>query len=182
MKVNLSFLLLPLIVACGGGEAPAPAEPPPAAEAAPAAEPAAAPAAAAPTEAAAAPADAGSCEGLSEYEGFVDAYIKALEDMHGGNVSAAASLVGLQGKAQKAGESLAKLKPGTDCFNRYIAIQKKMTEAAMKMNKAGASAPKVDVAAATKQLEKANDALGCMQKCNSVSDPMKKMSCLQGCQ
>jgi hypothetical protein len=184
---SVPFLLLPLLVACGGSEAPKAVEPPPAAEGAAPAAPEAAPAAAAPAEAAAAPSgDSAGCEGLSAYEGFVDEYIKAIEGMAGGNPAAAGSLIGLQSQAQKAGESLAKLKPGTDCYTRFIGIQQKMTQAALKMNKAGAGAAAAAAAAAApeamKQLEKANSAVSCMQKCNSMSDPMAKISCIQGCQ
>lgn len=178
----LALLAMTFVSACGGGDEPAPPSAEPAVEAPVAApSPAAAPVEASPEPATAAAAPSTDCEGLSDYESYVDSYIATMERVNGGDPTAASSLMEMQMKANKAGESLAKLEPGSACYGRYIAIQKKMTDASLRMG--GASAKdQARTDEAYKQLQKSNDALGCMQKCQSMSDPMQQMSCLQGCQ
>lgn len=128
------------------------------------------------------------CEGFSDYESFVDDYLAAVEEMANGDLSAVAKMASLQGKATKAGSALANLKPGTNCYTRFIAIQTKMTAAAMRI--ANTSAPQAtyqapssaDMAEMEDAVGKMNDAMGCLQKCQGISDPTQSMKCMQGCQ
>lgn len=123
---------------------------------------------------AAATASNSDCEGLGEYSVFVDDYIKLLED---GDMSMAMTLMS---KADSAGEGLAKMEPTSDCFREYMAINKKMTDAAMRMSGASAADMK-EVDDLNKEAEKAIDALGCIETCQKKSDPMEQMTCLQAC-
>lgn len=202
MFKNLLPLLF-LLTACGGDEASKAASPvAPAAVAAPPPIVPPSPAEAAALDkdyayavmlaseqaAAADPSEDESCEGFSDYESFVDDYLAAVEEMANGDLSAAAKMASLQGKATKAGSALANLKPGTDCYMRFIAIQTKMTAAAMRI--ANTSAPQAtyqapssaDMAKMEDAVGKMNDAVGCLQKCQGISDPTQSMKCMQGCQ
>ncbi len=125
----------------------------------------------------------GGCDELRAYEGYVNDYIRAVAAMNRGDYAAAAQLATYQANAQRVGEELSRLEPGTDCYRQFIGLQMKMTEAAMTLG--GGSTPRTpdpDLRDAQRQLEKANDALGCMKKCESILNPMSKISCLQGCQ
>jgi hypothetical protein len=77
-------------------------------------------------------------EALEDYESFVDDYIKFIESASSGDYSAMTKAVPLMQKAESAGnkiQNMGQIDLGSDCWNRYLRIQKKLTTAALKMAK-----------------------------------------------
>ena len=122
---------------------------------------------------------------LKNYSDFVDQYIKLLKKANAGDMTALGEYPKLMEKAEKSGSEIENLykdgKIDADCWKKYNAITNRMAEAAMDMN--GASAEdKADLQELQKAQDKAVDQMACMQECQSKSDPMAQMQCIQGCQ
>jgi hypothetical protein len=181
MKYNIVILLG--LIACGDSEpetvvsAPAKTEevgkkspPPPPAKAAPTASPS-------------------NCgQDLKEYGAFVDEYIVYMQKVSAGDMSAMAQAQGIMQKSEKASQDILKLqkdgKLDIPCFKKYQEINNRMTNAAMEMS--GASEEEKEERAELEEVQKASDKamdnLGCIQACQTETDPMKQMTCIQGCQ
>lgn len=122
---------------------------------------------------------------LKNYSDFVDQYIKLLKKANAGDMTALGEYPTLMEKAEKSGSEIENLykdgKIDADCWKKYNAITNRMAEAAMDMN--GASAEdKAELQEVQKAQDKAVDQMACMQECQSKSDPMAQMQCIQGCQ
>lgn len=121
---------------------------------------------------------------LKDYGAFVDEYIKYMEKVSGGDLSAMTQVQGLMEKSQKVSEKIMKLqtdgKLDIPCFKKYQEINNRMTNSAMKMS--GASEKdKKELEDVQKAADDAMDSLGCMEKCQKETDPMKSATCMQGC-
>jgi hypothetical protein len=121
---------------------------------------------------------------LKDYGAFVDEYIKYMEKVSAGDLSAMTQVQGLMEKSQKSSEEIMKLqtdgKLDIPCFKKYQEINNRMTNSAMKMS--GASEKdKKDLEEVQKAADDAMDSVGCMEKCQKETDPMKSATCMQGC-
>ncbi len=80
-----------------------------------------------------------SCEeALTEYEQFVDEYIQFAEKAADGDYSAMADAPSLMQKAESAGrkiQSMGQAQLGSTCWDKYIAVQSKLSSAALKITK-----------------------------------------------
>ena len=129
--------------------------------------------------------NASSCgKELKDYGAFVDEYIKYMEKVSAGDLSAMTQVQGLMEKSQKVSEKIMKLqtdgKLDIPCFKKYQEINNRMTNSAMKMS--GASEKdKKELEDVQKAADDAMDSLGCMEKCQKETDPMKSATCMQGC-
>jgi hypothetical protein len=129
--------------------------------------------------------DDSSCgKELKNYEVFVDEYIKYMEKVSAGDMSAMTQVQGLMEKSQKSSEEIMKLqtdgKLDIPCFKKYQEINNRMTNSAMNMS--GASEKdKKDLEEVQKAADDAMDSVGCMEKCQKETDPMKSATCMQGC-
>jgi len=169
--------VLGFLISCGGDD-------PKAADKTPRAAPAAA-AKTAPKAPNAAPVAAakGDCPAaMAEYEAFVDKYIVYMKKVSKGDLTAMGQIQSLMAQAERAGNTLAKMEGdlNADCLRRYNAITMKMTNAAMEMNGASA-ADKAQLKELQKSSDKAINAVGCMENCQKISDPMKSATCMQKC-
>ena len=112
-------------------------------------------------------ASSGKCKGLDAYAKFVDEYIEVLEE------GSMAQAMEWMAKAEDAAAGLEDLDPSSDCFREYMAISKKMSDAAWRMG--GASVEDIQ------EMDEAMEAVGCMEKCEGIDDPGAMMSCMSGC-
>ena len=129
-------------------------------------------------EAGASAASSGKCKGLDAYAKFVDEYIEVLEE------GSLAQAMEWMAKAEEAAAGLEDLDPSSDCFREYMAISKKMSDAALQMS--GASAADIqEMEEAFEEvgeaMDEAMEAVGCMEKCEGIDDPGAMMSCMSGC-
>jgi hypothetical protein len=123
-------------------------------------------------------ASSGKCKGLDAYAKFVDEYIEVLE---AGSLDQAMEWMV---KAEEAAAGLEDLDPSNDCFREYMAISKKMSDAALRMSGASAAdMQEMDEAfeEAGEAMDEAMEAVGCMEKCEGIDDPGAMMSCMSGC-
>lgn len=139
-----------------------------------------------PALAEAAPAgDDSSCgKELKNYGVFVDEYIKYMEKVSAGDMSAMTQVQGLMEKSQKSSQEIMKLqtdgKLDIPCFKKYQEINNRMSNAAMKMS--GASEEdKKELEDIQKATDDALDSVGCLEACQTETDPMKMVVCTQGC-
>jgi hypothetical protein len=88
-------------------------------------------------------------------------------------------------KAEKAGQEIVQLekdgKIDTICLKKYNKINQKMAKAAMELSGASNEEMK-EMEEINQATDKATDQLACMEKCQSISDPMNQMTCIQSCQ
>lgn len=176
-----------LTAACGGSDEPAPKayKPPPVKKAAPAPPPPPPPPAADANTADADGSDtpSGDCPAaMDEYDKFVDQYVSYMKKAANGDVTALAEVSSLMSQAEKVGGELAATQGDLTvaCLKKYNDINKKMTDAAMEMS--GASAEdKADLEEAQKVADDALEQMGCVEKCQSITDPAAMASCLSGC-
>jgi len=119
---------------------------------------------------------------MAEYETFVDKYIVYMKKVSKGDLSAMSQVQSLMAQADSAGKKLADMRGdlNADCLKRYNDIMKKMTDATMEMSGASA-ADKAQIKEMHKASDKAIDAMGCMESCQKISDPMSAAKCMQKC-
>jgi hypothetical protein len=77
-------------------------------------------------------------EALKEYESFIDDYIEFAERASSGDYSVMQQAASLMQKAERAGnkiQNMGQVKLGSSCWDRYIRMQQKLANAALRMTK-----------------------------------------------
>lgn len=119
-----------------------------------------------------------SCGDLVAYERYVERYEAGVDAA--GSTGGLLALASLQADADNLARSLNKLEVGTPCYQRFIKAQTRFSQAVLKAS--GASQKdRQEIQALHQQVEKANEQFGCLSRCQSISDPMRQLDCLQGC-
>lgn len=125
-----------------------------------------------------------SCEErLKEYSDFVDEYVLIMKKTQKGDLSAIQNYAELLEKAEQSGGEIEALYENetinAECWKKYNRINLRMTEAMMDKPMTEEERKQ------QKELQEAGDKLidqaACMEKCQSNSDPMAQMTCIQNC-
>lgn len=193
--MKLYIILLAGLIACGGDEpAPsaidkglkvAPAKAPQPAGAVPQAGPPPSGDDGPPAEAVAVGDDSECGQELKDYEAFVDEYIEYMEKVSAGDLSAMAKAGEIMAKSDSASQEIINLQASGDfdipCFQKYQEINNRMTTAALEMS--GASEEdKAEIEEMQEATNEALNSLGCLEACQTETDPMTQLSCIQDCQ